>query len=177
MFAPGVPKMMDDFHSDSETMATFVISVYLLGFTIGPLLVAPLSEMYGRYWIYTVCNAAFVILAVACAVSSSLGMLIAFRFLHGCVGVAPLTIGGGTIGDMMAVQERGRAMAIWSIGPLVGPVLGPVAAGYLVEATTWRWIFGLLAIISGVCCLVATFFLKETYHPTILERKAARLRK
>jgi MFS family permease len=111
MFAPGVPDVMRDFNSSSDTLATFVVSIYLIGFAFGPLLIAPLSEIYGRYWVYMGGNIGFIIFAVACAVSKNLGQLIAFHFLHGVAGVTPLTIGGGTIADMMPVEKRGGAMA------------------------------------------------------------------
>jgi multidrug resistance protein len=152
MFAPGVPAVMKEFNSNSEILATFVVSVYLLGFTFGPLIIAPLSEMYGRFWVYTISNVLFIIFAVACALSKNMGQLIAFRFLHGFAGVAPLTIGGGTIADMMRIEQRGGAMAIWAMGPLLGPVAGPVAGGFLVEAKGWRWVFWLLAILVGSSC-------------------------
>jgi MFS family permease len=53
-----------------------------------------------------------------------MGMLVAFRFLAGCAGAAPLTIGGGSITDLMLPQQRGAAMAIFALGPLLGPVIG-----------------------------------------------------
>jgi MFS family permease len=89
--------------------------------------VAPLSEIYGRFPIYNISNIFFVIFTVACAVSSDLSMLIVFRFFAGVAGSTPITIGGGTFGDLFSVEERGSAMAIWGIGPLLGPVLGPVS--------------------------------------------------
>lgn len=98
-FAPGVPQVLREFHETSNVIAAFVVSVYILGFAIGPLFVAPLSELYGRIYLYNVCNLLFVIFNVACALSKSMGMLIAFRFFAGCAGSAPLTIGGGTIAD------------------------------------------------------------------------------
>jgi len=177
MFAPGVPEVMREFKTTQDTLATFIISSYLLGFAFGPLVIAPLSEVYGRFWIYNICNALFVILAVACALSTNMGMLIAFRFLHGIAGVSPITIGGGTIADIMPVEKRGGAMAIWAMGPLVGPVAGPVAAGYLVEAAGWRWVFWLLAILSGIATIATYIVSAETYAPVLLERKAARLRR
>ena len=64
------------------------------------MIVAPMSEMYGRSLLYHICNLLFVIFNIACAVSTSFGMLVAFRFLAGCAGAAPLTLGGGTIADM-----------------------------------------------------------------------------
>ncbi|QDS72867.1 hypothetical protein FKW77_007382 [Venturia effusa] len=177
MFAPGVPQVLRDFHSTSQTLATFVVSVYLLGFAFGPLAVAPLCEIYGRLPVYFSCSALFVVFSIACAVSSSLNMLIGFRFLMGCVGVAPLTIGAGTIADIMPVERRGRAMAIYSIGPLVGPVIGPVGGGYMVEAVGWRWVYWLLAIISGIAAALAFFVMKESYAPVLLAKKTAKLRK
>lgn len=116
MFAPGVPQVLKDFSSTNQLLATFVVSVYLLGFAFGPLLVAPLSEIYGRRWMYFGSNVLFIIFTIACAVSSNLNMLVGFRFLAGCVGSTPVTIGGGTIADVMPIQKRGGAMAIYAMG-------------------------------------------------------------
>lgn len=176
-FAPGVPEVMATFHEKSNLLSAFVVSVYLLGFAFGPLLIAPMSEMYGRYWIYNICNVLFVVFNIACAVSTNLDMLIVFRFLAGCAGASPLTIGGGTVADMMPQEQRAGAMALWGIGPLLGPVIGPVCGGYLVEAMGWRWVFWILAIFGGFFSILLFIFSDETYHPTILEKKAARLRK
>lgn len=168
---------MVTFNEHSNLLASFVVSIYILGFAIGPLIIAPLSELYGRYWLYNASNFFFVIFTICCGVSNSMGMLIAFRFLAGCAGSAPLTIGGGTIADMFPVEKRAGAMAIWSMGPLLGPVVGPVAAGFLVDAKGWRWVFYVLTICAGFFSILLLVFGKETYHPTILEKKAARLRK
>ena len=149
MFAPGVEDVLVDFRSTSSTFGSLVVSVYVLGYCVGPLFVAPLSEMYGRVPVYHISNVLFIIFTVACAVSSSLNMLIAFRFFAGAVGSTPLSIGGGTFSDMFVVEERGAAIAIWSMGPLLGPVIGPVAGGFLAEAAGWRWVFWLIAI--AVC--------------------------
>jgi multidrug resistance protein len=130
-------------------------SVYLLGFAFGPLLIAPLCEMYGRLPLYTACNILFVVFSIACAVSHDLSQLIAFRFLMGCAGVAPLTIGAGTIADIMPVESRGKAMAIYAMGPLIGPVIGPVGGGYMIEAIGWRWVFWLLAIVVSYSATVS----------------------
>ncbi|PVI00283.1 MFS general substrate transporter [Periconia macrospinosa] len=176
-FAPGVPQVMKDFHETSNVIASLVVSIYILGFAIGPLIIAPMSELYGRYWIYNVCNVFFVIFTICCGVSNSMGMLIAFRLLAGCAGAAPLTIGGGTIADIFPPEQRAGAMAIWSLGPLLGPVLGPVAGGFLVDAKGWRWVFYILTIFAGVFSTVFFFVGSESYHPTILANKAKRLRK
>lgn len=101
--------------------------------------------MYGRVPMYHAGNVGFIIFTIACAVSNSLGMLIAFRFLAGCFGAVCITIGAGTIADMMPVEKRGAAMAIYAMGPLLGPVIGPVCGGFLVEAKGWRWLVSLRA--------------------------------
>lgn len=176
-FAPGVPQVLRSFNETSNTMATFVVSIYILGFAIGPLIIAPMSELYGRILLYNVSNLLFVIFNVACALSTSLDMLIVFRFFAGCAGSAPLTLGGGTIADMFPPQQRAGAMAIWSMGPLLGPVLGPVAGGFLVESQSWRWVFWIMAIAGGAFGLILLFVGRETYAPILLERKAAALRK
>jgi len=176
-FAPGVPLVMATFGETSNVIAALVVSIYILGFALGPLIIAPASELYGRFIVYNVCNVFFVIFTICCALSNSMGMLIAFRILAGCAGSAPLTLGGGTIADIFPPQERAGAMAIWSIGPLLGPVLGPVCGGFLVEAKGWRWVFWILAIFGGAFALLLFVFGRETYHPIILSRKTARLRK
>ena len=146
MFAPGVPDVMIEFQSNDEQLASFVVSIYVLGYALGPIVIAPLSELYGRLPLYHSCNLGFVIFTVACAVATDLNMLIAFRFLEGLFGSCPLTIGGGTIADIVIQEKRGAVMSIWALGPLMGPVIGPVAGGYLTQAAGWRWVFWVIAI-------------------------------
>ena len=86
MFAPGVPRVMAEFHSTDSTTSTFILSIYVLGFAFGPLLVAPLSEIYGRAPLYNIGNLLFTIFTVGAALSNSIGMLMAFRFLMGLAG-------------------------------------------------------------------------------------------
>lgn len=126
MFAPGVPTVMQEFHSSNESLAAFIVSVYLLGYCFGPLAIAPLSEMYGRQPLYTACNVLYTIFNVACAVAPEMGSLIVFRFFAGVAGSCPLTLGAGSLADMIPQNKRGAVMAIWAMGPLLGPVIGPV---------------------------------------------------
>ncbi|KAI9809372.1 MAG: hypothetical protein M1827_006884 [Pycnora praestabilis] len=177
MFAPAIPEVLSDFHSNSSLLGAFSVSVYILGFAFGPLIIAPMSELYGRLPLYHLCNVLFIVFTVACGVSSNLNMLIGFRFLEGSVGAAPLTIGGGSLADMMVQEKRGGAMAIWAMGPLMGPVVGPVIGGFLSQAKGWRWIFWLLAMISGATLTIGLVLLRETNHAILLERKTKRLRK
>lgn len=177
IFAPGIPELMRDFKSDSAELASFVVSVYVLGFAFGPMLVAPLSEIYGRLPVYHVCNVGFFVFLVACAVAPSLNTLIVFRFFSGIFGSCPITNGGGSIADMVRQEHRAAVMSVFSMGPLMGPIIGPVAGGFLTAAKGWRWVFWVLVIASGVTSVVMFIFMRETYAPVILQQKVARLRK
>ncbi len=147
MFAPGAAQLMSDFHSSDSTVATLTVSIYLLGFALGPLFVAPLSELYGRLILYHTCNTLFFAFTIGCALSTNIGMFLAFRFISGCVASAPLTIGGGTVADLIPQEKRGTAMALFAMGPLLGPVIGPVIGGFVTQSIGWRWVFWLLAIM------------------------------
>ncbi|CZR53517.1 related to multidrug resistant protein [Phialocephala subalpina] len=174
---PGVGDVLKEFHSSSHLLGSLVVSVYILGYAAGPLVIAPFSEMYGRAPVYHVSNTLFVIFTIACAVSSSLNMLIGFRLLAGIAGSTVITIGGGTFGDMFTPKERVPAMSVWALGPLLGPVIGPVAGGFLAAAKGWRWVFWVIAIVAGALTIAMYFLLRETYSVRILELKCKRLRK
>ncbi|KAH9862034.1 hypothetical protein IAQ61_010236 [Plenodomus lingam] len=175
-FAPGVPEIMAEFHSTSRLLASFMVSVFVLGFAVGPLLIAPLSEMYGRLPMYHACNLLFVIFTVAAAVSNSMAQFIIFRFLMGCWGGGPMVLGGGTIADLIPHRHRGTAMGIWMMGVTIGPCVGPIIGGYLGEARGWRWNFWFVAIVAGAFFVISLIMMKETSPVIILERKTKRLR-
>ncbi|KAL1975421.1 hypothetical protein VTN31DRAFT_3813 [Thermomyces dupontii] len=177
MFAPGLPDVMKDFNSSNPELASFVVSVYLLGYCFGPLLLAPLSEMYGRLPIYHVCNVLYVIWTVACALAPNLASLIIFRLLAGLAGSCPLTVGPASFADMIPQEKRGTAMSIWALGSLIGPVVGPIAGGYMAQDIGWRWTFWVLAIAAGVAAIAGFLFMRESYSSIILQRKVERLRK
>ncbi|OHF00731.1 major facilitator superfamily transporter [Colletotrichum orchidophilum] len=147
MFAPGIPKIMVEFGETSATIATFVVSVYILGFAFGPLIIAPMSEVLGRARLYIYGNMLFTIFTVGTALSQNMATMLAFRFLMGLAGAVPVTIGSGSIADIMPIEQRGRAMSAWALGPLLGPCIGPVAGGYLINAAGWRWVYWLVAIV------------------------------
>ncbi|KAJ4163622.1 hypothetical protein LMH87_005339 [Akanthomyces muscarius] len=175
MFAPGVPSLMREFKSDSKELASFCVSVYILGFAAGPMLFAPLSELYGRTRIYHVCNIGFIAFLIGCALAPTLNALIVFRFFSGVFGSCPVTNGGGSISDMITQQKRGAAMAGFSIGPLLGPIIGPVIGGIVADKLSWRWVFWILVIISGVISSLFFLLSRETYAPVLLQRKTDRL--
>jgi MFS family permease len=152
MFAPAVADVMKTFHSTNDALSSFVVSAFVLGYFVGPLFLGPASELYGRSAIYHICNILFTVFCVGCALSNSLGLLIAFRFLAGTFGGCPITIGAGSLADMFSMEKRGTMIAVWALGPLVGPVIGPIAGGFdtpndriisirpSANVTTRRWV-------------------------------------
>lgn len=119
------------------------MSIWELGETVGPLIVAPLSEIYGRLYIFHISNVLFVIFVVATALSTNIQMLVAFRFLSG-LSVACITLNPSIVGDLFVTEQRGRAMSLISFGVVIGPIAGPIVGSYLGEAKGWRWNFGSL---------------------------------
>jgi MFS family permease len=89
----------------------------------------------------------FLVWNTACGFARSKNMLIIFRFLAGIGGSAPLSIGGGVIGDLFDAEHRGQAISIYSLAPLVGPVVGPIAGAWIAEKSTWRWVVRLCSEI------------------------------
>ncbi|KAH7095194.1 major facilitator superfamily domain-containing protein [Paraphoma chrysanthemicola] len=176
MFAPGVPEVMQEFGSTNDLLGGFMVSVYVLGFAFGPLLIAPMSEMYGRLPLYHSCNFLFIVFTIAAAVATTMSQFIVFRFLMGCFGGAPMVLGGGTIADLIPKEHRGTAMSVWLMGPTIGPCVGPVIGGFLTVARGWRWNFWFVAIVAGAFFVLSLLLMSETSAPVILERKAKRLR-
>lgn len=150
MFAPGAPLLMKDLHIKDATVGSLTVSIYVLGFAIGPLFLSPLSELYGRLIIYQVTNAAFLAFTIGCALSTNVGMFLAFRFIAGCAGSAPLTIGGGTIADLFPQEKRGSVMGMLALGPIVGPIVGPIAGGFIAQNIGWRWTFWVILIVVSI---------------------------
>lgn len=151
IYAPAAKLLRDDFDIHSSTVSTLTTSIYMLGLFGGPIIVAPMSEMFGRLPIYHVCNAVFLAFTIACATSTDTGMFLAFRLLAGVAGSAPLTIGGGTIADIIPKEKRGVAMGMFALGPTLGPSLGPIAGGFISQSIGWRWTFWVLAIAVSIC--------------------------
>ena len=168
IFAPGVPQAMEEFHSNNLALSPLLISIYVIGLAIGPLFLSPLSELYGRIPLMHATNFTFLVAAILCAVSVNIPMLLVLRLI---MGVSTISLGGGYVADVMDSKSRGRAMNVWTVGPVLvrlptplysntlaqtypklvvqAPVVGPIAGGFISLKTSWRWTFGLVAIVVG----------------------------
>lgn len=121
MIAPALDKIGDDFHITSDLEKSLTLSAFVLAYAIGPLILGPLSEIYGRVIVLQLANAFFLAFNIGCGFAQSKSQLIAFRFLSGLGGSAPLALGGGVLSDTWRAEERGKSMSIYSLAPLLGP--------------------------------------------------------
>ncbi|KAH8600006.1 major facilitator superfamily domain-containing protein [Bisporella sp. PMI_857] len=177
MFAPGVSIMNKDFGNNDQTISSFTVSVFVLGYAVGPLILSPLSEIYGRRPILGISNAFFCVWQLACALAPNIGGLIVFRFFAGVGGSGCLTIGGGVIADLFPRDQRGVATSIYSVGPLLGPVIGPICGGFIAERAGWRWVFWVLFIAGTVLTIGIELLNQETNPHILIDKKTAELRK
>ncbi|KAK3395414.1 major facilitator superfamily domain-containing protein [Sordaria brevicollis] len=160
----------------SHEAALIPITVFVVGFGVGPMVFAPLSEVFGRQLIYGSTLLLAVIFVIPCAVAKNIGTLIVCRLIDGIAFSAPMTLVGGTLADLWRNEERGVPMAAFSAAPFIGPAIGPLVGGWL-QLAGWRWLYWIQLIMSFVVWVLITFTVKETYAPTILARRAKKLRK
>ncbi|EXJ87410.1 hypothetical protein A1O3_04370 [Capronia epimyces CBS 606.96] len=169
-------EVMQEFHIGEEVY-TLGVSLFVLGFALGPLLWAPLSELYGRQVLFFGTYAVLTAFNAGAAGANSAATLIVLRFFAGTFGSSPLTNAGGVIADMFAANQRGLGMSIFAAAPFLGPVIGPIVGGFVGETIGWRWNEGLMACFTGSLWIFASLVVPETYSPLILRKRASALSK
>lgn len=175
MVAPALPAIGKELHITNEVELSLTLSIFVLAYAVGPLFLGPLSELYGRSRVLQLSNILYFFFNLGCALAQTKAQLIIFRFLAGLGGSAPLAIGGGVLGDLFTADERGRAIAIYSLAPLLGPAIGPIAGGFVAQNTTWRWIFYATTMADGLVQLLGIYYLQESFPPLILQRKKLKM--
>ncbi|KAF2093760.1 major facilitator superfamily transporter multidrug resistance [Rhizodiscina lignyota] len=146
----------------TPTITNLSVALYMLAMSIFPLWWSSFSETLGRRTIYIVSFALFIVFGILSAVASNIAMLIVMRMLSGGAAASVQAVGAGTIADLWEPRERGRAMGLFYLGPLSGPMIAPVLGGVMAERLGWRstlWfltVFGLLLEIALIVCLPET---------------------
>lgn len=177
IIAPAIGYIANDFGVPDITKSAMPVSIFLLGYAVGPLFLSPLSEIYGRRIVMMGSNLAFCLFLVACALAPSIDLLIFFRFMCGVGGSASQTVGGAVIADLFAVAERGNAMTIWILGPILGPSVAPLIGGFVAESIGWRWANWITLIPASVLLVAMVFVYPETHHEVLIQQKTRRLAK
>ncbi|MCJ1475105.1 hypothetical protein MMC13_003765 [Lambiella insularis] len=171
-YTTGLVEMQSDFHIASEPVVTLGVTTYLIGLGVGSVVLAPISEIYGRRPVYMISMLLFTLLVIPCGLATSLAEVLVVRFFGALAASAMIANSPGTISDITTDEYRALAFSIWSIGPLNGPVLGPIIGGFATQYLGWRWTNWIVMILSAVGW-VFVCVLKETYSPRLLVKKAA----
>ncbi|KAH9924166.1 MFS general substrate transporter [Fomitopsis serialis] len=178
IYSPGTELISMQF-GVSPVAATLGLTLFVLGYGVGPMFLSPLSEIpqFGRTSVYIASLTIFVVLQVPTALCDNLGALLPLRFLAGFVGSPPLATGGASLADMWGPDDRAIVIGLWGLAAICGPVLGPVVGGFAAQANGWRWTIWPLLWLSGAALAFLFVLLPETSSSAILYRRAVRLRR
>lgn len=175
-YSGGGASVIADFHC-SEELFILGLSLFVLGFALGPLLWAPLSELFGRQVLFALTGLGLTAFNAGAAGSQNIATLSVLRFFAGAIGSSPITNAGGVLADLFNNEQRGLALSLFAAAPFLGPILGPIAGGFIGQTVGWRWIEGVMAILTGVLWLLGLVGLPETYAPVLLRTRARQLSK
>ncbi|KAJ5792017.1 uncharacterized protein N7503_007995 [Penicillium pulvis] len=171
-----IPQIAAEFNIKNEQALVLPISIFLIGYILGPLLWGPSSEYFGRRRPLLIAYCGFMIFMLACAVANSYPSLLVFRLLNGMMASAPIATVGGLFADVHDnPTKRGRLMAYFMACTTFGPVVGPWVSGF-VAVVSWRWCFWIGLICSGASFPLIVL-MPETYGPVVLKQRAMKLRK
>ncbi|KAI0813998.1 MFS transporter [Xylaria sp. FL0064] len=166
---------LDNGHA-SKSSSVLLVTIWELGEAAGPLLIAPLSEVFGRYPVMNGCNLLFILATALAAISQSTALFIGARALTG-LSVASNVLGPAIVGDMFVSEQRGSAISFVMLAPLIGGSLGPAIGGAIAETLGWRWVLWISVCLALACEIAFFTFFSETYKVAVLRRRAARLRR
>lgn len=138
---------------------TWVLTSYIIAAAIMTAPVGWLASRFGRKNLFILCVSGFTVTSMLCGAAETLPQMVVFRLLQGMFGAALVPLSQATILDIYPVERRGSAMALWGVGVMIGPILGPTLGGYLTELYNWRWVFyvnlpfGILCFVGLLICL------------------------
>ncbi|KAL7944205.1 major facilitator superfamily domain-containing protein [Trichoderma barbatum] len=161
IFYPALPEMTKSLNT-TEDIANLSVALYMISMSIFPLWWSSFSEQFGRRSIYIISFALFLVFAILSAVSTNISMLIVFRIFTGGASASVQAVGAGTIADIWESQERGRAMSMFYLGPLLAPLIAPIVGGALAQGFGWKATMWFLAIYGLIILTMLIFFLPET---------------
>lgn len=177
MYSPGILEVSEEFHIGHVT-ATLGISLYVLGFATGPVVWAPLSELYGRRPVLLISGLGFVCFTFAVATAKDIQTVMLCRAFAGIIGAAPLVVVPAAFADLFGNRTRGKAIAIFSMMVFCMPLLAPVIGAFVVSSYLgWRWTQYLIGIFGSFSLVLVAIFFEETHHPIILVNKAKEIKK
>ena len=140
--------------SASQDQITWVLTSYIIAAAIMTPLTGWLADRFGRKPLFLVSIIGFTLASALCGMAQSLDQIVIFRLLQGVFGAALIPMSQAVLFDVYPPSQHGRAMALWGIGVVLGPTLGPMLGGWLTDNYSWRWVFyinvpfGILAVLG-----------------------------
>ena len=148
--------------SASQDQINWVLTSYILAAAIMTAPIAWLSQRFGRRRLFVVCSAGFTVASVLCASAQTIDQMVLYRALQGSFGAALVPLSQSVLLDSYTLAERGSAMAIWGIGVMLGPIMGPTLGGWLTDQYSWHWVFLINLPIGIVTVFGLMAFMDET---------------
>src|SRR5665213_1862987 len=127
--------------SASQDQINWVLTSYIVAAAIMTAPVGWIANRFGRKRIFVVCSAGFTIASVMCGVAQDINQMVLFRLLQGVFGAALVPLSQAVMLDSYALHERAKAMSIWGMGVMMGPIMGPSLGAWLTETYSWHWVF------------------------------------
>src|ERR1700750_792257 len=156
-----LPYMMGELSATYEQI-TWVLTSYIIAAAIMTAPVGWLAARFGKKNFLITSIAGFTIASMLCGAATSLSQMVLFRLIQGMFGAALGPLSQAVMLDMYPPQKRGSVMAIWGMGVMLGPILGPTVGGVLTDAYNWRWVFYINVPISIAACAMLMVFFKDT---------------
>jgi len=156
-----LPPMMGELGANSDQI-TWVLTSYIVSSAIVIPLTGFLVTRFGRKKLLLTNIIGFLIASMLCGLSTTLAQIVFFRTCQGVFGAALVPLSQYILSDIFEKKDQGKAMAIWGIGIMVAPVLGPTLGGYITEAMNWRWVFYINLPVCLLTFFLALQFIKET---------------
>ncbi len=156
-----LPHMQGTLSATSEEIA-WVLTSYIVAAAIMTPLTGFLAARLGRKRLFSWAIAGFTVASVLCGIATSLDQLVLFRLLQGVFGACLIPLSQAILLDTFPREQHGSAMAIWGVGVMVGPILGPTLGGYLTEVYNWRWVFFINLPLGILALLGIVAFVHET---------------
>ncbi|MFZ0465121.1 MAG: DHA2 family efflux MFS transporter permease subunit, partial [Candidatus Acidiferrales bacterium] len=144
--------------------STWVLTSYLVSNAIVLPLTGWLSNVFGRKQFYMACVAIFTVSSFLCGLAPSLGMLVFFRVLQGAGGGGLQPISQAILVDSFPREKQGMAMAVYGMGVVVAPTIGPTLGGWITDDFTWRWIFFINIPVGILSILMTSLLIKNPAH-------------
>ena len=135
-----IPHMQASLGATSETV-NWVLTSYILASAVAMPITGWLADRIGRRQLFLGAVVGFIIASMACGAAQNLEEMVIFRFLQGISAAFIGPLSQSVMLDINPPERHARAMAIWGMGIMIGPILGPILGGWLTEAASWRWVF------------------------------------